>query len=297
MAASDIVGTVGGAASGIASMTGVGSWLAPIISLATTGISAGLKASEASKQKEQAEKMRREALNTQKQALRPEFKEKQRIEKMQYLAGLPALGQAQKTLDENTASNLRAIREQSPNGAATLAAISAGLSAQGRATNDLSIKNAEYKDRMLTNIGGTSWSIGEKQRALEDIRDKQMATGLSSAAAMESAATYNKQNAADTLLGGISSTATSLAGNSIGGGGKTTNEGNIASLLSSAQAARTDPNSAQQTSSLLSPQAQVQDIQLTQQDAFDLTQKLKQKDPTVTDAQALQILRSMGYKI
>ena len=146
---------------------------------AAGGIASGLlKQSAAKKQAEQAERMRKEALATQKQKIRPEFAEKQRLEKMSYLAGLPALEQSKKTLEENTASNLRAIREYSPNGAATLAAISAGLSAQGAASNKLSIENAQYKAGQLDKIGSTSWAIGEKQRQLEDIRDKQMATGL-----------------------------------------------------------------------------------------------------------------------
>ncbi len=67
----------------------------------------------------------------------------------------------------------------------------------------------------LTKVGQTNWDIGEKERQLEDKRDLVKQQGLTAASALENAATYNKQGAANTILGAIGSTAASLGAQSI----------------------------------------------------------------------------------
>lgn len=208
MEASGIVKTVGGLGSAIPFVGGAIGAIGSVIG----GV---LEQNEAKKQAEQAEKMRRDALNQQKQGIRPEFLQKQKMDTMLALAGLPNYNLYGQEIDYNTASNLRSIRESSPGGAATLAAISAanGLAAENK--RKLQMSNAEARLAGLKQVSNTTWDIGEKQRGLEDIRDQMKREGLSSAAAMENAATFNKVNSIKQMVGGITTGANQLSTNAI----------------------------------------------------------------------------------
>jgi len=185
--------------------------IVPAVISGVTAAAGGIsKAIAAKKQKEQAEKIRKDALNTKVQPLNPEFLAKKRMDNMAYLSGLPGYGLAKENIDEQAATNLRAIRENSPTGAATVSAISSALQLGNKANRELDINNAEFRAKKLSDVGNTEWAIGEKQRQLEDIRDQTKREGLTAASAMENAATANKMNAANTITGAISSTATSL---------------------------------------------------------------------------------------
>lgn len=207
-------------ADGLGTAGGVISAVSPALSaipvagafLSAAGSIAGglMQSAAAKKQAAQAEKIRKDALSAKTQALRPEFLSKKRMDNMAYLSGLPGYGLAKENIDEQAATNLRAIRENSPTGAATVSAISSALQLGNKANRELDINNAEFRAKKLSDVGNTEWAIGEKQRQLEDIRDQTKREGLTAASAMENAATANKMNAANTITGAITSTATSL---------------------------------------------------------------------------------------
>lgn len=202
--AADITSGVGGIAS-VIPIAG------PIIS-AGAGIASGImKGIAAKKQAAQAALVRQQALDAQKQTLRPEFLQAQRMRQMSVLAGLPGYDLASNALDANTAAAVRSIRESSPDGGSTLAAISAAIGQQNAAQNQLSIKNSEYKAGQFDKLTGDTWNIGEQQRGLEDRRDLIQKQGLQAASALENASTYNKQNGFDTITGAIGSTASALS--------------------------------------------------------------------------------------
>lgn len=185
-------------------------YVGTILSAAGTIAGGLMQKSAAEKQAKQAEQVRKQALATQKQALRPEFANKKRLEEMAYLSGLPALSTAQQNIDEDIASNIRAIRDSSPSGGTAVQAISAALQMGNKAKRNLDIQNAEFKANKLSDVGRTEWAIGEKQRQLEDIRDAQKREGLIAASAFENAATANKMNAANMITGALTSTGAAL---------------------------------------------------------------------------------------
>lgn len=224
----DSLGTAGAVVSSISPALSAIPYVGGILSAAGTVAGGLMQQAAAKKQAAQAAKIRQDALNTQKQGLRPEFLAKKRMDEMGYLSGLPGYNLAKENIDEDAASNLRAIRDGSPNGTATAAAVAAGLELGNKANRELDIKNAEYKAGKLNDVGTTEWAIGEKQRDLENIRDMQRKEGLTAASAMENASTANKMNAANTITGALTSTVASL--------GKTAQNQQYMKLLSSVYA-------------------------------------------------------------
>jgi len=209
----DGAGTAGTALKTISPMLGAIPVFGQVASMATGLIGGALEAGAAQRQAAQAEKARKEALQTQTQALRPEFTQKLRADQMAALSGLPNYDQALANIQANTANQVRTIRESSPTGESTLAAISAALGKENEATRATDALDAQYRADLNKDVRNTMWSIGKEGRYLEDIRDQQKREGLSAAAALENAATYNKQNAANKILGSIGSTAAGLANN------------------------------------------------------------------------------------
>jgi len=211
--ASEIVKGVGGAASGIAGMTGVGSWLAPLIGLGTNLIGGALEKGEANKQAAQAAKIRQEALRTKAQAIQPEYLKKLRMDEMAALGGIPGLDLHKQALEAKNADTARAIRESSPNGAATLAAMAATKGLENQSLSELMAKNEAYKAGALKDVGETIKGIGGEKQSLQDKADIVKRQGLQAASAFDAASTYNKQNAINKMLGAATATAGSLAKN------------------------------------------------------------------------------------
>ena len=214
--ASEIVKGVGGAASGIAGMTGVGSWLAPIIGLGTNLVGGMLEKGEAAKQAAQAQKVRQQALKTKAQAIQPEYLQKLRMDNMAALSGIPGLDIQKQALEAQNANTSRAIRESSPNGAATLAAMAAAKGLENQSLNDLMAKNEAFKANALKEVGETVKGIGAEKQSLQDKADVVKMKGLQAASALDAASTYNKQNAINKMLGAATSTVGALTKN-IGG--------------------------------------------------------------------------------
>lgn len=190
-------------------------YVGPLIS-AGASIGGGLLEQDAAKkQQEQAARAREAALKTPVQQIRPEFIQKQNMDKMLALSGLPAYDQYVAQTDADVAKNARAIRESSGSGAQTLAAISAATGLANEAKQKLQMTDANARLTALKSLGDTTWNIGEKQRSLEDIRDRMKAEGLQGATALENAATFNKINAAKGIIGGISQGVNQLGANAM----------------------------------------------------------------------------------
>lgn len=167
----------------------------------------------ASQQAKRADALREESKKVQTQQMRPEFKTALQNAQQQSTYGLPALQAYRDKIDTNMANNIRAIKESSPNGEATLAAISNNLSTANQAQNDLSAKDAAAQEAKGTTANNTLWRVGEQGRYLEDIRDKEKHSIQAQAGALENAATANKQTGINDALGGVEQGASQLLNN------------------------------------------------------------------------------------
>lgn len=202
-----------GIVKGVSGIAGSIPYVGPIIS-AVGGIVGGvLEQEEAKKQAEQAARARKEAMNLKPDALNPEFKQALQSAKMAELGGLPGLELWKQQLGAKSANNLRSILESSPSGAATLAAMSAAIGSENNALNELAIQDMAYKQEQNKEVRDLLWQTGLQKRGLEDRRDVWKREGLQSASALENAATYNKVNSINKILGSITSTASSLTSN------------------------------------------------------------------------------------
>jgi hypothetical protein len=172
---------------------------------AITSLAGGaMEAATAKKQAEQAKRMRDAANKIKAQKMQEEFGQKLRMDKATALQGLPNMEQSIEQLDANTAGTTRAIKESSPSGAGTLAAISAQTQLQNSALQNLQNQDAQMRLKGMQNVAQTVGDIGVEKQQLQDYANKLREQGLQGASAMEAASTYNKQNAANKMLGAAS---------------------------------------------------------------------------------------------
>jgi len=186
-------------------------YVGSILSAAGTVAGGLLQKSEAEKQKAQAEKIRKDSLNIKTGAMRPEYLKKLNLDKGLALGKVAGYETSKNLLEEQTANSLRSIQDSSPNGAATVAAISAALQQKNANENQLSIRNEEFKNAANQTVSQDLQMLGDKGVDLEDKRDQWKREGLQARSAYYNAATANKMNAINTLTGAIGSTATSIA--------------------------------------------------------------------------------------
>jgi len=171
---------------------------------AGTGAIKGItEAVAAAQQMKRAQDLRDQANRVTTEAIRPEYLQSQRNAQYQSLYGLAGLQGYQDRIGQNIAGSIRAIKESSPNGESTLAAISNTLANGNNAYNDLAGKDAQAQEKKSQYANNLLWNVGDKQRALEDIRDKQKLALQSQAGNLETAGTLNKQTGINDALGGI----------------------------------------------------------------------------------------------
>lgn len=202
-----------GIVKGVSGMAGAIPIAGPIISGLGGIIGGVLEGQEAEKQKQQAEKARKDALNLKPENIDPIFQQKLRADKAAELAGLPGKLLWQNMLDQRTANDLRAIRDSSPNGAAALASASAAMGRNSQDLNTLAIKDAEFRAGQAKETRDTLWDVGLQKNRQEDIRNVRREQGLTAASALENAATYNKMNAINKILGTVGGTASAISAN------------------------------------------------------------------------------------
>ena len=185
----------------------------PIISAIGGLVGAGLQMGGAAQQKKQAEKIRQDALNAKVQGIRPEYLAKLRMDQAAALGDAPGLNLAENGIDAMTANHMRTIKDASPNGAASVAAISAALGQANANKQGLLTANMDYKAKKREDVGNTLWNIGGIRRGLEDRRDEVKKEGLAAAGYGEAVAEKNRMNAINQITGTIGSTATAIGAN------------------------------------------------------------------------------------
>lgn len=209
----DAQGTAGSVIKTISPALNAIPYVGSILSMVGTGVGGFLEADAAKKQAQQAEKIRTDALKMKPAGLDAKFQQKLIADKAAALEGLPGKQLWQKMLDEKTATDLRAIRESSPSGAAALTAASAALGRENNDLNTLAIKDAEFKAGLNKDARNTLWDLGLQSNRQEDIMNQKQGNALQAASGLDAAATYNKQGGINKIIGGITSTASSLSAN------------------------------------------------------------------------------------
>jgi len=207
----DGLGTAGGIIQGVAPVLNAVPVVGSVLSMAASMGGGLMQSAAAKKQAEQAANARKQAAGLQPRNIQSEYYKKLRADQMAALSGMAGLELGQQKLDAATAANLRAIKESSASGAQTVAALSAAIGQQNAAQNDLTATDLRYKADMRSQVGKDLEMIGSKKDVQQGITDQKQRDILQQAAALENAATFNKQQGLNTVLGSISSTATSLA--------------------------------------------------------------------------------------
>lgn len=175
----------------------------PILSTAASIGGGLLQADSASKQADEAKRIRANALATPKENLRPEYLASLHMARMKALSGLPGIETDKGDLAQQLADQIRYIRMAAPGGNAALSAMGRASANNSASLRGLQAKDAEFRSNALTDVGNTLWNTGDKQRDLEVAQRVQRNQGLTAASAMENAAQFNKQRGIDTILGGI----------------------------------------------------------------------------------------------
>ncbi len=181
------------------------------LSLAGTVAGGLMQKAGAEKQAQQAAQARKDALNKKTDAMRPEYLKKLTMDKMSALSDSPGIDFAKAQLEAQSANQIRAIRDSSPSGAGTVAAISAALNQRNASEQRLAADNLAYKNNNQNRVSSDLEMLGNKGMQLEERRDQWKRDGLQGAAALENAATANKMTAANTILGGLTSTGAGIS--------------------------------------------------------------------------------------
>lgn len=202
--------TAGSVISGISPALSAIPYVGSILSMLGTTVGGALQQRGAQQQAEQAAKARKAALNKGVDAMRPEYLKKLQMDKMNALSDVAGIDFAKKQLEAQTANQLRAIRESSPSGTATVNAISAALGQRNSDEQKLAVQNLEHKQKALGQVSSDLEMLGNKGMALEERRDQWKREGLQAASALENAATANKMTAASTIIGGLTSGLSSI---------------------------------------------------------------------------------------
>lgn len=203
MAASDTVGMVGSVGSLIP-------YVGPIIGAAGSIVSGILKNNEAKDQAARAAELRKKSASLQKGLLRPEYAGALNADKMAALYGLPEYSKYIDDIDEGVAKNARAILESSPNGAASLAAISATLSKANAAKESIYLKDAMMREQKERKVADRLWDTGDKQMDLVNMQRADKRDLNQGAMNLENAATANRVGSIDQILASVAAGAQGL---------------------------------------------------------------------------------------
>lgn len=209
----DAKGTAGSVIKGSAGLWNLVPFVGGAISTLATVGGGMLEQSAAKDQAEQAANLRKKTDAMQPGQLQGEYWKKYSGDQAMALGGLPGIDLYKDWLAQNMATNMRGIKENSPNGAAAVNAISLALGGENAAVSKLGINDAEYRAKYTDAALDDLWSIGDKKQGLVDDVNKRKALGYSQANNLEAAATGNKQTGWNTILGAIGSTATELTKN------------------------------------------------------------------------------------
>ena len=165
----------------------------------------------AKKQREQAEKLRKETLATKPLGLQEEQRQKLEATKYAALAGLPTYELYKNALNEQSAQSMRNIRQTAPTGSAALEATSAVNIAQNAALNDLAAKDAMAKLELQKEVRGALGEVGALKDAQRLRTDRLQMAGMEQVSKLENAATYNRTLGLKNIAGALGKGGAALA--------------------------------------------------------------------------------------
>ena len=133
--------------------------------------------------------------------IQKEFLDNKSIAEQKAITGLAGKERIQNRLDANTANMLSGARLSTTDSGALLAAITAAQSDANQKMTDLGIQDAQAKNEALSGVqNATTMIAGEKNR-LDAIKREQQSNLRKQASALENAATTNKYQGYDELIG------------------------------------------------------------------------------------------------
>lgn len=185
-------------------------FVGPLLSAGGAIASGLLEGDAAKKQAAQAQSLREQANALKPEATSPGFLQKLNLDQQTAAGGLPGMQLYKNFLAQQTANHMRAIQTASPNGAASVNAISAALYGENEAAGKLGIQDAEFRTNAQNNVSADLGVLGTQERGLELFRDTERNKMLGQVNALESAATGNKQTSANTITGAIGSTGANI---------------------------------------------------------------------------------------
>ena len=185
----------------------------PLGSLATLpfalagAISKGVQAGQ---QRKQGKQLREDAKKLRPFAIQKEYEDVYSGAKMDALSGMPEMDAIQQGQEAATASQLRAIREISPQGGVVADTVSSLLNKSNQSMADLGVKDAAYREGKRATAREKLMDIGfAKEAQRKDMLSRQEDM-LKAASAFENAATVNQDTALNQGLGIVGATAGSL---------------------------------------------------------------------------------------
>ncbi len=206
-------GTAGSVVSGVAPALNLVPFVGGLLSTAATVGGGLLQKDAAAKQAAQAANERQQANALKPRLLDENYWKAFHSAKMASLSNMAGYEDYINNLAKNSANQMRAIQESSPNGAATLAAISALHGSQNEALNKIGVTNSAYKQGMEKEVRNDLWNLGLKKDEYYGQNEEKKNLMYQDASAKETAAMANRNTGFNTILGGLSSTATSLTKN------------------------------------------------------------------------------------
>jgi len=210
MANTNSYATAGTALNMASPMLNMVPYVGPLLSMGA-GIAGGmLEKKAAQEQAAQAKKTRDEALGLKPDPVNQYFIQKYRADKAAALGGMPGYELAKNAIDTNIATGIRTGMESGASGAQRLALASALVGKGNQSLNQLAMQNAAITGELQEAARNDLGMLGTQANRQQDIRDKWKMYGLEGAAELEKAATYNKINAMNKILGAVTSTGQTL---------------------------------------------------------------------------------------
>lgn len=203
--------TVLGSAAGIASAFGpIGAIVGGVLGLAG-GITAGVEDAKAAKLQKKAAKEAQDAANGMTYNINPAFRQKAAADQQAANSPTPGLSQYHDILANNFANHLRAIHNNSVNGAQAVNAIATSLGFDNESYAKLFADNAQYQAGAAKTARQDLWDIGlQSEQAKENLFNNYQKPLFQQATALTNAATANKNTAIKTIVGSIGTAAVGI---------------------------------------------------------------------------------------
>lgn len=237
---------------------------------------------DAQTQKEEAEKIQREAEKVKKQPIEKEYLQALRGKKMLALSGLPEYERAKENIDLGAANALKSIQESSVYGGSVVDAINAVLNKGSQQKADIDVQQATAKLGLQKDVLDTLWNVGGMQRELTKEQRARQEALYSQAQDLMAASTANKQIGREKAIGagiqGVGALSKLIGSANFGTGvGKSGAEQSVTPL---------------DTSGMATP---VQNVSLAQGELADMKAKVIAQGLAQDDATAEAYLKSIGF--